>query len=88
MDREALKKLKVLLHQKFREVTRPLPHGGFARWKETCASLGIRPIRPLDGRLVNEPRMKIVVVEDPAAGGHLLEMTEETADKILVLGLP
>lgn len=60
-----------------------------SRWRGLCRSL---EIRPLDDSYDYEPGGQIleelVVVSDPNPAGMWLEMTHDTAEKILALGLP
>lgn len=59
-------------------------------WYGIMKSLGIRPLRwheNFSGRCVLED-LGLVMIVDPCSSGDWLEITEETARKILVLGIP
>ena len=59
-----------------------------SRWRGLCRSLDIRALDEsydYEGSLILE---ELVIVTDPNPAGMWLEMTRETALKILALGLP
>lgn len=100
MNRETLKLLKEVLMDRWAEMYRQSIHESpgakyekqlgrtASRWRGLCRSL---EIRPLDESYDYEPGGQIleelVVVSDPNPAGMWLEMTHETAEKILALGL-
>lgn len=94
MDGESLEKLSVLLRLKFREVSglasgRPCSLWEMSRrWVATCDSVGIRSSK-YHWRIPDyDPKTQTVTVDDPYSGGISLEMSRETAERILVLGMP
>ena len=88
MDPQTLKKLSHILEQKFWEVAgATVSAPARDRWREKCESLGIRRYTGIfedDHQIFEE----FVVVIDPYPGGNWLEMTKETAEKILSIGMP
>lgn len=101
MNRESLKPLRDALADRwaktYRETVRELPgvHAtkqlgrAASRWRGLCQSLDIQAIDGLHdyetgGQILEE----LVVVTDPNPAGMWLEMSHETAEKILTLGLP
>lgn len=101
MKGESLKALKDRLQQRWNEIyresvrelqgthaTKQLGRAA-SRWRGLCRSLDIRT---LDESYDYEPRGQVLeelaVVTDPNPAGMWLEMTHETADKILTLGFP
>lgn len=88
MDTLSFRRLNELLEQKYWEIAnqshRIAPEAR-DKWDRMCESLGIRRCGGHTPRFTDE---ELVIVVDPYTGGNWLEMTEETAEKILTLGFP
>lgn len=99
MNRAALERLREVLGERWVEMYREsVREQGIhatkqlgrtaSRWRGLCRSLDIQALDEsydYEGPLVLE---ELVIVIDPNPAGMWLEMTHETAEKILTLGLP
>jgi len=100
MNRESLKRLNRILFRKWvstnDEFVTLADNGrqiikAHVKWHQTCDSLGIERLKRMgedefdpDGQILEES----IVLLDPAFYGTWLEMPKETAEKILVMGMP
>mgnify|MGYP006267167275 CR=1 FL=1 len=91
MTKEEIEKLKKIVHDAWWNINtkshRPTDVylERLESWNRTCDELGIERLGKLT-HLVLGKREDLVSVEDPTES--TLRMTEETARKILVLGMP
>lgn len=92
MNRQHLNKLERILNDKFLDVlSRFSPREMdkvFKTWEYICDSLKITRLDHEDCEPGGHVFEEYVVIEDPSPGGSWLEMTHETALKILTLGIP
>lgn len=99
MNRATLERLNRLLDDKWREVYDARSHlrisiqaiTAHSAWKDTCRSLQVWEFHsrePFDFAYPGQMFEETVVVLNPDPNGVFLEMTHETADKILTLGIP
>jgi hypothetical protein len=100
VNRETLKRLNRILFLRWVETTDEfgtLADNGrqiikaHVKWHETCHSLGIELLKRMgedefdpDGQILEES----IVLMDPSFYGMWLEMPKETAEKLLILGMP
>lgn len=99
MNQQSLRKLNEILQERFwdeadqSQIVDDAEHDKMMHhwWAEKCHPLGIRK----RDRNQEEPENTLgqifeesVVVNDPEPSGHWLEMSRETALKILAIGLP
>jgi hypothetical protein len=103
MNRDILKKLNGIIRKRWCETTEkwsreaPLADNGrhiikaHVRWREICDSLGIERLKQMGedefhqgGEILEES----IVLMDPALYGAWLDIPNETAEKILVMGMP
>jgi hypothetical protein len=89
MNQKGLSRLRQLLEDKYWEVAEQTSFEDTSRslWLEKCELLGIKKADEkvdFPGQIFEET----VLVIDPCPSGTWLEMTKETAEKILAIGFP
>ena len=99
MNRTTLERLNHLLFNKWRSIYDEREHLGISlqaiaahqTWKDTCKSLDVWEFQSngyCDFEYPGQMFEETVLVLNPDPNGTFLEMTHETADKMLTLGLP
>jgi len=97
MDHRNLGKLARLLEEKYWELIEGNTFRSRTarnRWSRKCKSLGIRKsdCTMEEPETIDQPHGQVfeefVVVLDPCPDGRWLEMTRETAERILAIGIP
>ena len=100
MNRESLKRLNRILFRKWASTNGEfvtLADNGrqiikaHVKWHQTCESLGIERLKQMGEEEFDpngETLEESIVIMDPALYGAWLQIPNETAEKILVMGLP
>jgi hypothetical protein len=99
VNQQSLRKLNELLRERFWEeadqsqIVDDTEHDLMMHhwWADKCESLGIRRCersRKKPESVFGQVFEESVVVNDPEPSGHWLEMSRETALKLLAIGLP
>lgn len=101
MTKEDLKKLKEIVGERWIDLYRkavqehPKIHAigqlgkAASKWRHTCRTLDIEMVdEPIDYEPGGQILEELVAVSDPNPNGMWLIMTHETAEKILLLGIP
>lgn len=85
MNHENILKLKEIIGQRWEGIS--VSENNHLKWREICESIGIERLRGFDHKYFSFVKDSVIVT-NPDLYGTWLKIHNDTAEKILTLGMP